>query len=185
MKPPFSITNPMRGKQVVFNKNRDKKIPGKAVYVGRPTKWGNPFRETKCRRVGDKYIHGISRRKAVRQFNLYACARLVDDPHWLDALKGRPLTCWCYPKECHANVLYHLANKRLPVKERLVREDYGYKLVECRNYEIPKDADTWRPPKYMEDWYELRCSKSGIIVFSSRSYNDAMFQHIEFGQRKG
>jgi len=174
-----------RRKKSIFNKRLDKNIPKNAVFVGMPTKWGNPFLHSEPKRNGKKLIMGMSRQAVVKKFNLYACARLVDEPHWLDALKGRPLICYCYPKACHATTLYHLANKMKIIKEKLIRDDYGYGLYECQNYEIPKDVDSWRAPSYIEDWYELRCNKTGIIVFSCNNYNDAMFQHISFGESRG
>ena len=174
-----------RKKRVIFNKTSDKNIPKNAVYVGSPTKWGNPYIHTDNKRIGDKLIRSMSRETVVKKFNIYACARLVDEPHWLDALSGRPLICWCYPKSCHAKVLYHLANKTGILKEKLIRNDYGHSLFECTNYKIPKDNDTWRPPSYAEDWYELRCNKSGLIIFSTNNYTEATFQHIEFGTKNG
>ena len=84
----------------VFNKRTDT-IPEGAVYVGRPSKWGNPFRITP----------NCPRGEAVIKFRGYAYARLDGDPHWLDELKGKDLVCWCSPEKCHADVLLELANE--------------------------------------------------------------------------
>lgn len=69
------------------------------VYVGRPTKWGNPFK------VGD----GCSRQEAVDRFaTTYLAAANLD----LEALKGKNLACWCpLDQPCHADVLLKLANR--------------------------------------------------------------------------
>ena len=82
----------------VLNKRRDEIPPG-AVYVGRPTKWGNPFP------IGPEY----TREEAV------ACYRdhvhesgLIED---IGELTGKDLVCWCYPLVCHAQVLLELANE--------------------------------------------------------------------------
>lgn len=71
-----------------------------AVYVGRPTKWGNPFVIGK---------HGtreqvIARYRAMLDANpaLKAAAR--------EELRGKDLVCWCAPLACHADVLMEVAN---------------------------------------------------------------------------
>ncbi|KKM86092.1 hypothetical protein LCGC14_1282480 [marine sediment metagenome] len=85
----------------VYNKRTDT-IPEDAVYVGRPTKWGNPFR------IGR---HG-TRTEVIKAFR-----------EWLDEsgyngsvvdtreLRGKDLVCWCAPLPCHADVLLELANQ--------------------------------------------------------------------------
>lgn len=69
------------------------------VYVGRPTKWGNPF---KVGRDG-------TRRQVIALYRTYIFEHptLKDE---LPELKGKVLACWCAPKACHADVLLELAN---------------------------------------------------------------------------
>lgn len=81
----------------VYNK-RDKDIPKDAVYVGRPTKWGNPFqigRDGTRAEVVRKYRESLDEgdKQIIR-------SRLV----------GKDLVCWCAPKACHADVLLEIAN---------------------------------------------------------------------------
>lgn len=74
-------------------------IPHGAVYVGRPTKWGNPFRAG---------VHGTR----VEVIALYR-QHLISSPSLYGALgelRGKHLVCWCAPKACHADVLLELAN---------------------------------------------------------------------------
>jgi hypothetical protein len=74
-------------------------LPG-AVYVGRPSKWGNPFV------IG---VHG-DRAKVIELYErrlLGDQALLADLPE----LRGRNLACWCAPSPCHADVLLRLANR--------------------------------------------------------------------------
>lgn len=69
------------------------------VYVGRGSKWGNPFIVGKD---GD-------RDTVIAKFRAY----LLASPELiaaLDELKGRDLFCWCAPRSCHADVLLELAN---------------------------------------------------------------------------
>lgn len=82
----------------VFNKATDT-IPPDAVYVGRPSRWGNPFR------IG----RDGSRDEVIARYREYLLSSgLVGD---LPELRGRDLVCWCAPKPCHADVLMELANQ--------------------------------------------------------------------------
>lgn len=81
--------------------------PEGAVYVGRPSKWGNPFR------VGAPHPkHGwpMSAQEAVGAFrNLFLGS--ADLTECLEELRGRDLACWCpVGRPCHADVLLELAN---------------------------------------------------------------------------
>lgn len=82
---------------VVFNKKTDS-IPEDAVYVGRPSKWGNPF---KLKANRSECV------ECYRQW-LLRNPRLLADLH---ELRGKDLVCWCAPLACHADVLLELANK--------------------------------------------------------------------------
>ena len=84
----------------VYNK-RAKNVPADAVYVGRPTKWGNPYV------IGEDG----TRAEVVRKYSIL----LDDNPEIKDAardeLRGKDLVCWCAPHLCHAEVLMEIANK--------------------------------------------------------------------------
>ena len=67
------------------------------VYIGRPSKWGNPFKvgeDGTRQEVIEKYRNWIQ-----TQPDLLA---------ELDTLKGKILGCWCKPKPCHGDVLVEL-----------------------------------------------------------------------------
>lgn len=69
------------------------------VYIGRPSKWGNPFVVGK---------HG-QRGECVVLFEKY----LEKEPALLAALKelqGKTLVCYCKPSACHGDVLARLVN---------------------------------------------------------------------------
>ena len=85
----------------VYSKRRPNEIPKGAVYVGRPTIWGNRWRAG---------VDG-SRSEVVAKFRHFATRHLKAFPNWLKPLKGKDLVCWCAPLECHADVLLELANK--------------------------------------------------------------------------
>ena len=83
----------------VLNKHRDG-VPKGAVYIGRPSKWGNPFvigQDGDRDEVIAKYRHWL-----MSQHELVAAARRE--------LVGRDLVCFCAPKSCHGDVLIEVAN---------------------------------------------------------------------------
>lgn len=77
-------------------------VPADAVYVGRPSMWGNPFRIGK----------DGTRREVVEAYEVWIHE---EEQTWLrvaarKALAGRDLVCWCAPLACHAEVLAEVAN---------------------------------------------------------------------------
>jgi hypothetical protein len=86
------------------------RLPPTAVYVGRPSRWGNPYR------VGDD---GTAER-CVELYRVSALGWWTTGwrEHVRAELAGRDLACWCpltdasgnrFP--CHADVLLELANE--------------------------------------------------------------------------
>ena len=71
------------------------------VYIGRPSKWGNPFSHKEGTLAEFKVS---SREEAVRKFEEYLISNedLMKD---LPSLKGKVLGCWCKPKACHGDIL--------------------------------------------------------------------------------
>jgi hypothetical protein len=70
------------------------------VYIGRPSKWGNPFAIGKD---GD-------RDEVIRKYADW----LAKQPELLKALHeldGKVLGCWCSPKACHGDVLISFIEK--------------------------------------------------------------------------
>lgn len=95
----------------VLNKYRDP-IPDDAVFVGRPSKWGNPFRFP-------NFYHSQSRdtKMALRKSIIDQFRRYLDDHPQLKKdirkeLKGKDLVCFCSPLPCHADVLLEIANSK-------------------------------------------------------------------------
>ncbi len=70
------------------------------VYIGRPSKWGNPFS------IGQ---HG-TREQVIQKYEEYLRAR-PDLFAALHELKGKVLGCWCFPQACHGDVLARLADQ--------------------------------------------------------------------------
>jgi hypothetical protein len=80
----------------VWNK-RDPNTPKDAIYVGRPSKWGNPFVIGK----------DGTREEVIARYREWIAYRA---PETFDELRGKDLVCWCAPKACHADVLLEIAN---------------------------------------------------------------------------
>jgi hypothetical protein len=81
------------------------------VYIGRPSKWGNPFTHLKDGKTLAKYIVG-SRDEAVEAYREWITSGngkyLMKD---LSELKNKVLGCWCNPQSCHGDVLSELVSK--------------------------------------------------------------------------
>ena len=85
-------------KPKVHNKHK-KTAPVDAVYIGRGSKWGNPF-------VIDK---DGSRSDVIAKYEEYILGKpeLLAQLH---ELKGKDLVCYCAPQACHGDLLVRLAN---------------------------------------------------------------------------
>ena len=84
----------------VLNKKTDD-TPPDAVYVGRPSKWGNPFI---IGRDGD-------RGEVIAKYADWLDGMVHNGRLDLDELQGKGLACFCAPLPCHADVLLELVNK--------------------------------------------------------------------------
>ncbi len=98
----------------VLNKRTDK-IPEDAVYVGRPSKWGNSMTMKELRRLFPKDTKEELNQKAVDWYREYIAVpfgRPAELMAEITELKGKDLVCWCAPLPCHADVLLKLANDK-------------------------------------------------------------------------
>lgn len=80
------------------------------VYIGRPSKWGNPYTHIKDKDTLAEFVVA-TREEAIEKYREYIenNAELLAD---LDELEGKVLGCWCYPKSCHGEILMELLTKR-------------------------------------------------------------------------
>lgn len=79
----------------VLNKYTDF-IPAASVFIGRPSKYGNPFV------IGQ---HG-TRSEVIAMYRTWLTPELIAEAQ--EELKGRDLVCFCSPKACHGDVLLEL-----------------------------------------------------------------------------
>jgi len=83
----------------VYNMHHGDK-PSDALYIGRPTKWGNPFVIGK----------DGTRDEVIAKYREWLLAK----PELVELAKrelaGKNLVCFCAPNACHGDVLIEVAN---------------------------------------------------------------------------
>ena len=85
----------------VIRRSRREKLPEGAVYIGRPSRWGNPF----------KLGPDLTRDEMIARYRMY----IAEHPELVDQLAAREpkmLACWCAPLPCHGDVLAELLEAR-------------------------------------------------------------------------
>ena len=84
-------------------------MPPNTVYVGRPSKWGNPFSRSFTPKDLQLKDEKDERQVCLDNYELWLRDKLKNNSHFLDELKGKDLACWCpLEKSCHADVLLKL-----------------------------------------------------------------------------
>lgn len=92
---------------VVNHRKVSRALPPNHIYIGRPSKWGNPFSHLPNTLAKFRVT---SRDEAIASF----AAWIKTQPQLMAALpelKGKVLVCWCAPLACHGEVLAELANQ--------------------------------------------------------------------------
>lgn len=74
--------------------------PQDAVYIGRGTMWGNPFK------IG---VDG-TREEVIASYEALILSSSYHQNN-IHQLRGKHLSCHCAPKACHGDVLLKWANK--------------------------------------------------------------------------
>lgn len=104
----------MKPKRIQRKRISGWRMPDNAVYVGRPTPWGNPF-NWKDEAIGSRGAAARMYKEWLRSFPP-GLAMYKQDRKFilqnLDLLRGKDLVCWCPIGEpCHADFLLKIANK--------------------------------------------------------------------------
>lgn len=90
----------------VINLNSDEPFD---IYVGRPSKFGNPF--THLQHLGSNLVIVDTREDAIARYEEW----IRSQPELMAAakqeLKNKNLGCWCHPLACHAEILIKIANE--------------------------------------------------------------------------
>lgn len=125
----------MSPKRIQRKRTKGWRMPEGAVYVGRPTDWGNPYhiaRAGSCHvsprlasqwrngghwhliyPSGGMWCYATRNAAAAAAVDLYrhALAVFEPEPDFWERIEGRDLACWCpLDQPCHADVLLELAN---------------------------------------------------------------------------
>jgi hypothetical protein len=83
------------------------KMPKNTIYVGRPTKYGNPYKITENSLAGrlSSLARYEDRLRDMRVYRPELFQTIFKD------LKGKNLACWCpLSQPCHADILLELVN---------------------------------------------------------------------------
>jgi len=78
------------------------------VYIGRPSKWGNPYTHIQDRDTKAEFVVE-TREEAIAKYKEW----ILTQPELLKELpklKDQVLGCWCSPKSCHGDILVELIN---------------------------------------------------------------------------
>ena len=85
------------------------------VFIGRPSKWGNPFIKG---RDGD-------RDEVCRKYDQYFNERIRIDKSFreeIKSLKGKVLACYCKPAKCHGDTIIKYLNENEQVESGQIIE---------------------------------------------------------------
>ena len=80
----------------ILNMHNTPMVRDLCVRIDRKTKWGNPY----------KMSLESERLEVIKKYTYYILdSKLLDD---INELEEKWLSCWCYPRPCHGNVLKYL-----------------------------------------------------------------------------
>lgn len=98
-----SLSNWMNNDNNVYIGRKGVVFINKERFPKEDSIWHNPFKiDTKD-----------SRNDVIRKYEIYIKKKLDEEPDLVNKLlklKGKNLGCWCYPLECHGNVLIKMIN---------------------------------------------------------------------------
>lgn len=107
-----------RPKRIQRKRTKGFRLPEGCVYVGRPTKFGNPFIINDAVGKFRRWLTGNMSAREWSESSLTGRAFFSDREYIvasLPELRGKDLACWCKLScECHASVLLELANPENP-----------------------------------------------------------------------
>lgn len=153
-------------KRIQRRRAKDWRMPEGTVYVGRPSRWGNPFRvgeyaPHRHRTGGHPYAFYIDHHRPVRAEQVVALyRRIVLEPHEHEYdgfvapgsveirmfLAGKDLACWCpLDQPCHADVLLELANPAADLDAVWEREaaTWGQETRDWAEATAPVAQEAW------------------------------------------
>ena len=95
----------LKPKRIQRKRTKGWRMPPNTVYVGRPTKWGNPY----IAENPGEFAEVIENYQAWMDVLI---SRELN--HDFAELRGKNLVCWCpLNRPCHADILLKLANAKV------------------------------------------------------------------------
>lgn len=92
----------MKPKRIQRKRTKGWKMPESAVYIGRPSKWGNPYVVTIV----------LAPQETLREYKRYILQRFTPEQIQKE-LAGKHLVCWCPLNQvCHGDILLEIANEK-------------------------------------------------------------------------
>lgn len=118
------------------------------VYIGRGSKWGNPFSHLDNTKAQFKVA---TREEAVESYRewIQSQPELLRDLH---ELKGKTLACFCKPQSCHGDILAEMADALESVNEKTIHLGFtghrpnklgGYDLSALGYVHLQQDLETY------------------------------------------
>ena len=142
----------------VLNKRNVRDMTGK-VYIGRPSKWGNPYMIGK----------DGTREEVIEKYESWLFAG-KSDLRFLDLMElvGKDLVCWCAPLPCHGDVLLRLVKYVPPVPPEEtqwdIRKDF-YNVLTIRT--TPTMKMTWNDSIHKASPHSNKNHLTVILLFVS------------------
>lgn len=82
------------------------------VYIGRGSKWGNPFTHIKDKETKAEFVVS-TREESIEKFREYILDKIEKGEVSIDELlelAGKRLGCFCKPKSCHGDILVEIVS---------------------------------------------------------------------------
>lgn len=102
----------------IYNIRTDN-VPKNVFYIGRPSRYGNPYSHKQGKYVGylvssrdeaiSKYIEYFEK-VMKRELPTYYTKEFITKEDVVKDLRGKDLSCFCTPLRCHAQYLIKIAN---------------------------------------------------------------------------
>lgn len=146
----------------VYNKRTG--YPQEAVYIGRGSMWGNPF---KIGPDGDRDEVCEKHRKYLWEQIQAGDVRLTD----LAKLHGKDLVCYCAPQRCHGHTLERAA--AWAYSEMFTTSDRGYEYSEVGNMQFHVRSRVGTD--FLEHFKE-HLKLSGMLVVSVHDAGNGVYE---------
>jgi len=89
----------------VKRENFRSRVPEGALFIGRPSRYGNPFK-----------VSEYGRAEALSKYSDFLSALIADKPDFLKPLVGSDVACYCnLEDECHGDIIIRFIQEGLGI----------------------------------------------------------------------